>query len=221
MKLLLVEDDIDLAKAVQLSLSPHFTVDIVQNGEDGIFADTNSLYDLLLLDISLPDISGLDVCNQIRKKNTILPIIFLTGKQDLSIKKTAFTNGCDDYITKPFDKEELMQRIHSVLRRTDKRDYTNKIYISDIEINLDQQLIIYKNQKIFLRHKDFEILSLLARNKGKIIKRQDIQSYIWGEDAELSESTIDVHINYIREHVEKPLAKHLIKTIHGVGFIIE
>jgi DNA-binding response OmpR family regulator len=95
------------------------------------------------------------------------------------------------------------------------------MYIHDIEINLEKRFVAKQGEKIPLRQKDFQILSLLVRNRGRVLKRSDIESYIWGEETELSDSTLDVHISYLREHFEKPMGVHLIKTVHGIGFMIE
>lgn len=221
MKLLLVDDDLLLVHTIRHSLSPTFRVESVHTGEDGIFYATNTRYDVVLLDISLPDIQGIEVCQQIRRNQCDIPILFLSATQDITAKVTAFLNGADDYLTKPFYKEELLSRIKALVRRYDRRKQIEQLVIDDIQIDLERRTISRQEATFTLRHKDFDILSLLVRNRGKIVKRHELQAYVWGDDTELSASTIDVHINYLRVNIEKKIGRQLIRTIHGLGFMIE
>lgn len=218
MKLLLIEDDTELAHSIKLSLQESYSVSIESNGENGLFAAINSIYDLIIIDISLPDIDGLVICREIRKHNKKIPILFLSGFCDVDIKFSAFIGGGDDYLTKPFDKKELIARLKSLLRRYDQRDTLDSLRLGDLIIDLDHHTVIRQGKQLTLRRKEFNILAYLARNADKVITRDKLQSYIWGDDTELSGNTIDVHINYLRDKVDKPFNSHLIQTVHGIGY---
>ena len=218
MKLLLIEDDILLARSVQHSLRDGYVVDIATKGEDGLFSALNFIYDLILIDLSLPDIDGLTICKELRKKDKQTPILFLTGNLEIQTKVKAFKEGADDYITKPFSKEELIVRIKAVLRRVDRRELLDSIRFGDFVINFSRRSVIKDGEVISLRKKEFDIFVYLARNVGKVITREKLQSYVWGEDTELSGNTIDVHINYLRDKIDKPYQTHLIQTVHGLGY---
>lgn len=218
MKLLLIEDDLLLARSIQRSFTEGFTIDIATRGEEGLFSANNFLYDLILVDISLPDTNGVNLCREIRKRHTQTPIIVITANTEVQTKLSAFKEGADDYVTKPFYKEELLIRIHALLRRVDHRGSLDSITFGDFSIHLLRRTVLKQGEFIRLRKKEFDIFCYLARNAGKVISREELQTYIWGEDAELSGNTIDVHINYLRDKVDKPYRTNLIQTVHGVGY---
>lgn len=218
MRILLIEDDILLAKSIQRSLSPLYNIDVVGNGEDGLYQATNSVYDLLILDLQLPGFDGMEICKAIRQKNKRLPILILTGKHDIATKIRAFNEGSDDYLTKPFVKEELLVRIKALIRRGAAHEITSQILIDDLCIDLESRTVVRQGKIIPLRRKEFAILVYLARHLDKVITRDMILSYIWGENVEPSGNTVDVHINYLRDKVDKPFEKALIHTVYGVGY---
>lgn len=218
MKILLIEDDVLLATAIQHAVREWHATDVVHKGEDGIYAAVTTLYDLIILDISLPDIDGISVCREIRKQNRQIPILFLTGQLDIDHKIQAFDYGADDYITKPFEKRELLARIRALLRRADQRQAINTLAIGTILIDLENHRVFRKGQLLNLRRKEFDMLVYMARNVDKPVSREKLQSYLWGEEIELLANTIDVHINYLRDKLDKPFNSHLIETVHGVGY---
>lgn len=218
MKLLLVEDDILLARSIQNSLKEGFTVAIATRADEGLFSANNFTFDLLIIDIGLPDSNGIALCREIRKNDRHTPLLILTGNSELHTKILAFEEGADDYLTKPFSKEELLVRIQALLRRVDKRVSLDSITFGDFYIHFSRRTVSYHGEFIHLRKKEFDIFVYLARNVGKVISREELQVYIWGEEAELSGNTIDVHINYLRDKIDKPYSSDLIQTVHGVGY---
>ncbi|MGA1846268.1 response regulator transcription factor [Deferribacter abyssi] len=223
-KILIIDDDIEILEILKLFLEiEDFKVVTAQNGITGFNLLQNNCYDLILLDLGLPDIDGEHICKKIREKYDT-PIIVLTAKETVSNKVLCFEYGCDDYITKPFEKIELLARIKAVLRRTKNTNINDKVIsFPPFEINLEEGLC-YKNGKhIDLTKKELEILSFLIRNAGKNIKRDEIIKEIWGDDSLYRWSrTLDVHIQHLRQKIEKnPKKPYFIKTVPGVGYKFE
>lgn len=218
MKLLLIEDDVTLARSLQYSLREWYLVDTAYTGEEGLYNAINIIYDLIILDISLPDMDGITLCKEIRTTNPCIPVIFLTGQISIEKKLEAFNSGADDYVTKPFEKKELLARITAILRRSNPRHMLKTVSVGNIIIDLENHRVNLNGEMVKLRRKEFEILVYMARHAGKAISRETLQSYLWGEETEFLANTIDVHINYLRYKLDKPFGHHHIRTVHGVGY---
>lgn len=221
MKLLLIEDDVLLARSLKYSLREWHIVDIAHTGEEGLYNAVNIIYDLVILDISLPDMNGIILCKEIRKTNPCIPVLFLTGHNTIEKKIEAFNCGADDYVTKPFEKKELLARIAAIMRRSDPRQMFKTVAVGEMIIDLENHRVHLKGQNIKLRRKEFEILVYMARHPGKAISRETLLTYLWGDETEFLANTIDVHINYLRDNLDKldkPFGHHLIQTVHGIGY---
>lgn len=179
---------------------------------------SNNSYDLVILDLWLPDIDGLEVCNQIRKSWKNIPILMLTARSNIKDKISGFDSGADDYLTKPFDYEELLMRINALVRRNQSIK-SNNITLDnfDIEININTKKILLNNKEIHLSKLEFNLLIYLVKHKWKILSKELLLDKVWGEYDEFGQSrTVDVYIWYLR----KKLGKNLIKTVRGQGYII-
>lgn len=218
MKLLIIEDHKRIALGLKEYLeNENFEVDIALDGEYGLQQAISNKYDIIILDIKLPNINGIEVCKILRSQNINTPIIMLTALTDKESIIKGLKSGADDYINKPFEAEEILARINAVLRR-DKSIKTNQIYITkDILINLDQNIVYKNNEPLKLSPKEYELLKYLVLNNGKCISAVDIIDKVWDNYDDLMFSrTIDVHI----AHLRRKLDKSIIQTIKNKGYIL-
>lgn len=220
-KILVVEDDRKIVRIIELQLNhAGYDVDIAYDGERGEYLVNCTKYNLILLDIMLPKINGFELCRRIREKHNT-PIIMLTAKNDVSDKILGLDFGANDYLTKPFDMQELLARIRVQLRDTNKKDSKKIIIIEDLEINTDTFEVKRQGNDIMLTKTEFDLLTYLAMNRGIVLKRDLILNNVWGYNYFGSDNIIDVYIKYIRDKIDKPYEKKLIKTVRGVGYVIK
>ncbi len=221
-KILIVEDEIKIARFIQLQLKhQRYEADIVTDGREAINAVKNGDYDLLVLDIMMPGIDGVEVCKRVREF-TEIPIIMLTAKDDLSDKIIGFDSGADDYVTKPFVFAELAARIRANIRKMNKLKPENTILkVKDLELNQSTYEVKRADKLLELSKTEFELLHLLLVNKGIVLTREKILNKIWGYSYEGNDNILDVYIKYLRDKVDKPFEENLIKTVRGVGYTIK
>ena len=220
-KVLVVEDNQPLAKSLQGWLSKHYTVSLVATGQQAITELTINRYDLILLDLGLPDISGQEVCNQIRLKDINTPILVLTATDVVSTKVNMLDLGADDYLLKPFYIGELHARIRALLRRSNAPAQSNIIRVADLVLDSSRRQVERGGKIIDLRRKEFDILEYLMRNRGTVVTRAMIINNSWEPGADRWNNTVDVHIKYLRDKIDRPFDHKLIKTAYGVGYMID
>jgi two-component system, OmpR family, copper resistance phosphate regulon response regulator CusR len=218
--ILIVEDELRLAEILKKQLEESgFTVEIAYDGYAGKQLVENNAYNLIILDINLPLINGYDLCKEIRKKNSGIPIIMLTAFSTADNKLTGFDVGADDYVVKPFDFRELLARINVFIRRTDSKVVKHeKLTISDLEMDLLTKTVIRANKKIDLTAKESSLLEIFLRNKEILLTREFIIEQVWGIDFDPSTNIIDVYVNYLRKKIDKDFDPKLIHTKYGFGF---
>ncbi|MFW6282247.1 MAG: winged helix-turn-helix domain-containing protein, partial [bacterium] len=197
-----------------------YQVDKIDNGYDGLNKIKENDYDLLLLDLMLPGIDGIEICNKIRDFSD-LPIIMLTAKSELEDKVKGLDTGADDYLTKPFEIEELLARIRALIRRK-KGDVesANILEIDDLEVNLDAHTVKRDNEKIELTKKEYDLLVYLIENEGIVVSRDKLLNNVWGYDYTGETNIVDVYIRYLRSKIDEPFEKKLIQTVRGVGYVL-
>ena len=224
-KILLIEDSESIAKGLQFSLEQEgYNVEITDSSKYAKEQILKEKYDLVILDISLPDGNGFEVCEYI-KKNTDIPVIFLTARDEETNIVLGFDIGADDYVTKPFRTRELISRINNVLRRQksqlNKRD--NIIKVKNISVDLDKMLVLKNDKEITLTALEFRIVSLLFSNIGSVITREQILDRIWDVAGNfVNDNTLTVYIKRIREKLEENAQEpEITKTIRGIGYKIE
>lgn len=219
-RILVVEDDKKIARIIELQLKHHgYQVDIAYDGKFGEDSFNRNKYDLILLDIMIPIVNGYELCRRIRE-NSDIPIIMLTAKDDVTDKVLGLDFGANDYITKPFEIDELLARIRVQLRQKSKKVISNVINIDNLEINLDT-IQVTRGGKVFNFSKtEFELLTFLAHNRGIVLKRETILQKVWGYDYFGNDNVLDVYIKYVRDKIDKPFNKKLIETVRGVGYVI-
>ena len=225
-KILIVDDDSEIRKVLGIYLENEgYEILKAKNGDEVLKHIAENEVALVLLDIMMPGMNGTEVCMKIRE-NSIMPIIFISAKSEDLDKIQGLACGADDYITKPFNAMELIARVKSQLRRytkytLDSKTPKNIIEIGNLTINTDTREVFVGNKDIRLTPKEFDILELLASNKGMVFSISKIYEKVWGEDFYKSDNTIMVHITKIREKIEEDSKKPIyIKTIWGVGYKI-
>ena len=220
-EILVVEDETNLARFIELELSHEgYSVTVAADGQEGFNLAYDNNYDAILLDLMLPKLNGLEVCRKLRKtKNT--PIIIITAKGETYDKVVGLDYGADDYIVKPFEIEELLARLRVIMRRNQSVEVNHDtINIHDIEIDTTAYTVSIEGTPIDLTKTEHELLYLLVKNKGIVMKREQILDVIWGYDSEVETNVVDVYIRYLRNRL-KPFNKDkLIETVRGVGYVI-
>lgn len=226
-KILIVDDDVEIRKVTGIYLANEgYEILKAENGIEALKIIEDTEVDLILLDIMMPEMDGIEVCMKIREKQLVMPIIFLSAKAEELDKIHGLASGADDYITKPFNAMELIARVKSNLRRYTKYSAVqnvskNIIEIGNLTINTDTREVLVGNKNVRLTPKEFDILELLARNKGVVFSIEKIYDRVWGEEYYKSDNTVMVHITKIREKIETdPKQPIYIKTIWGVGYKI-
>lgn len=221
MKILIVEDEKDMGRILKKELSPSYTVEIARSGKEGEYLSEVNEYDLIILDVLLPDIDGITLCQKIRNNHIKTPILMLTGVSETTEKVAALDSGADDYLVKPFKISELHARIRALLRRQPEIIASNILKLADLEFDLINKTVKRDNKIITLKRKELQILEYFMRNIGKVLSRDMILEHIWDSAFESFTNTIDVHIKYLRDQIDRPFDKKLIKTIYGMGYKIE
>lgn len=225
-KILIVEDETSFSEAISFLLGKEgFTSDVAENGKLALDAFKRETYDLILLDLMIPEISGIDVCRTIRATSSV-PIIMLTAKDSEVDKVVGLELGADDYVTKPYSSRELVARIKAVLRRASAEESdlsgSNIHTAGNIRMDVDRHQVTVNNVTINLPLKEFELLEFLMRNSGRVLTRGQLIDRVWGGDYYGDTKTLDVHIKRLRSKIEEdPANPVLIQTIRGLGYKFE
>lgn len=221
MRLLVVEDEQKTASYLKKGLEENgFVVDIASDGDEGFHLASTQAYDLLILDVMLPGLSGFDLIAKLRQsgKNTLA--LFLTARDQLDDRVRGLEIGGDAYLVKPFAFSELLAQIKSLLRRTPQR-MPDALKVDDLEIQVEKRFVARAGKKLDLTAKEFSLLLLLARRRGEILSRTLISENVWDIHFDSASNVVDVHIRRLRAKVDDPFPKKLIKTVRGVGYTIE
>lgn len=218
--ILIVEDELRLAEILQKQLQESgFKADIANDGYVGKRMMENKEYDLIVLDINLPLMNGYELCKEIRKKNSKIPIIMLTALGTPDNKLIGFEAGADDYVLKPFDFRELLARINVFLKRKNVvLPDSRKLNIADFEMDLDTKTASRSGKKIDLTSKEFALMETFLLNKDKLLSREFIIEKVWDLDFETGTNIIDVYVNYLRKKIDKDFEPKIIHTKFGFGF---
>lgn len=221
MKILVIEDNPRLSDRIKRQLQKWYIVEVVHSGAEGIQFVSSDTFDLVLLDLGLPDMPGLEVCKHIRDISVDIPILVVTGVDTTLSRVELLDTGADDYITKPFDPPELIARINALARRRNRSPSSALITIGDLTIDQAARKVIRSGEEITLRRKEFDILEYLALNRGRVMSRQMIINHAWSSTSASWVGSVDVHIKQLRDKVDKPFSYPLIQTSYGVGYMVE
>lgn len=220
-KILVIDDELHILELIQFNLEANgFGVLTCDNGEDAVKIALEQEIDLIVLDLMLPGINGIEVCRLLRERyHRNIPIIMLTAKGEEQDKIRGLEIGADDYMAKPFSVGELIARIKAVLRRTKEKDKTNGnvIIVKNIVIDTEKHEVLKDNERLELTLKEFELLKMLALNRGKVLSRDTILDKIWGYEYFGDTRTVDVHIRHLRKKIGDT-QNQFIETVRGVGY---
>lgn len=215
LKILIVEDEISIAELLEIGLiEVGYNVGYVLDGKTAADKIEENNYDLILLDIMLPEIDGYELMEYIERLN--IPVIFITAKGSLKDKVKGLRMGADDYIVKPFELDEVVARVEAVLRRYGKTN--NEIFFQDIIINTKMRLVLKANKEIILTPKEYELLLILIQNKNVVLYREDLFEKVWEREFTGDSRTLDLHIQRLRKKIDD---KDIIKSIYGIGYIMK
>jgi DNA-binding response OmpR family regulator len=222
MKILLLEDDFTLSKEISaFFISKEFECVPYYDGSLLLKKYFPYEYDLIILDINVPGINGIDVCKGIRETDKKTPIIMLTAFSEIEDKLSSFDNGADDYLVKPFHFEELYARVQSLLRRKEvPQQIENKIVIKDLEIFEEDMKVFRAGEEIKLTPKEFKLILILAHAKGKVLSKQFIAEKLWDYHIETNQNTIEVYVNFLRKKIDKDHEIKLLRTKVGYGYYL-
>ncbi|RFB19428.1 DNA-binding response regulator [Bacillus sp. ALD] len=226
-RILIVEDEVEIGNILKMELEHEgYQAGIENNGRCGIETALSNTFDLILLDIMLPEMSGIQVLRKLRKRQIYVPIILLTARNSTLDKVMGLDYGANDYITKPFKTEELLARIRSLLRHKhfSTRDRAKKdslLLIKDMVINTDSREVTRDEKKIHLTPKEYDLLVYLVLHKNKTVTREGILLNIWGYEYDGDTNVLDVYISYLRKKVEEGFSSPFIQTIRGIGYTIK
>ena len=222
MNILIIEDEYSLADAIAETLkNEKFNVNIETNGEDGEDEALTENYDLILLDVMLPNKNGFDILRTLGQAKIKTPIIMLTAKSEIEDKLNGLEHGADDYITKPFAMRELMARIKAVLKRTNNIQNTECLEYGDLVLDIKNAKLKSHNNEIQISGKELELLEQLLINKNQISSRESLAQRIWGYESDAEYNNVEVYITFVRRKLKLIESKVYIKAIRGVGYKLE
>lgn len=222
-KILIVEDEVNIARFLQLELKHEgYEVDTANDGRLGLQKALEGDFDLILLDIMLPGLSGIEVCRRVRMESRV-PIIMLTAKDDVTDKVAGLDMGADDYMTKPFAIEELLARIRVALNRNTAADAkkADQIIYGELCLNLSEHSAHYGQEELNLTKKEYELLECMLKNKGVAMSRDRILKEVWDYDYYGDTNVVDVYIRYLRQKIDDRFGISLIHTVRGIGYIVK
>ena len=221
MKILIVEDDQELAKILRTLIGGYYITEVAGDGEQALALAAEEDFELVLLDLHLPDMHGLDVCRALRANGKHMPILVITAEDRPTVMIELLEAGADDYVTKPFRKKEVVARIRALLRRQALRSPTsNQLQVGDLILDRSRHSAFRQGQEIPLRNKEFIILEQLMSRPGTVFSRDQLTSLGWDSTDTTWHNTIDVHIKYLRDKIDRPFGAQSIKTVHGIGYTV-
>ena len=224
MRILIVEDENNLAEVIKDKLKKEkYSVDVSNDGEDGLYNSLSGIYNLIILDVMLPLVNGFEILKKVREEGIDTKIIMLTAKSELDDKLEGLTHGADDYITKPFHMEELIARVNIQLRKKDSKNVSDIIEYNDLKLNLKNSTLYNSNnnESIEIGLKELQILEYLMENTDIIISKDQLYDKVWGLDNEIESNNLEVYLSFIRKKLKLIDSKVNIKVSRGLGYKLE
>lgn len=220
MKVLIVEDERTLSDTIKQCICKKFDTEQAYDGYEAYMMAKKNIYDAIILDLMLPEMSGYDVLLKLRENKVLTPVLILTAKDTLNDKLKGFNYGADDYLVKPFEREELLARLEAIIRRTNGAYKQDEIEFKDLKLNIKSRRAFIKDKEITLQGKQFDILEYLINSKGTIITKEQIFDKIWGFDSFTTTNVVEVYASGLRKTLKQYGYDKYIKTIRGVGYMI-
>lgn len=220
-RILLIEDEEKLARMVELELRYEgYEVEKAFDGRAGLELAESGKFDLILLDIMLPALSGMEVLRRLRRTSQV-PVIMLTARDNVVDKVSGLDSGADDYVTKPFAIEELLARIRAALRkRLAEEEDTQCLSVGPVSMNLDRHEVLMNGQPVELTRREFDLLQYLLENKDRVVSRESLLDHVWGFDFVGETNAVDVYIRFLRAKLDEAFGVKLIHTVRGVGYVL-
>jgi len=219
MRVLVIEDDVKVADFIRRGLQQeNHAVDVASDGEEGAYQATNHEYDVVILDLMLPKLSGMEVLRRIREKRPATRVLILTAKGTMEDRVKGLDSGADDYLVKPFAFAELTARVRALLRRGIQED--TRLHVADLEMDTATRLVARGGQPIELKPKEFALLEFLLRNANRPVTRTMIIEHVWDIHFDAVSNVVDVHINSLRNKIDRDFSSPLIHTVRGVGYVL-
>ena len=221
MRILIIEDEKKVAGFIKKGLEEEtYAIDIAHDGEEGLLLGSEGQYDLIILDIMLPKVNGLEVLSQLRNQGSDVPILLLTAKDAVDDRVTGLNKGADDYLTKPFAFSELLARVRVLLRRG-KAEVKTILQVDDLTLDLVSHKVDRGGDEIELTGKEYSLLEYFMRNQDKVLTRTMIAEHVWDYNFDTFTNVIDVYINHLRKKIDKGRQNKLLHTLRGVGYIMK
>jgi DNA-binding response OmpR family regulator len=223
MHILVVEDEKRLAVLLRrVLMEERHVVDLVHDGANGLGMVLGGSYDLVILDLMLPEMDGMTVCREMRKAKIEAPVLMLTARGAIEDRVEGLKTGADDYLVKPFAMEELLARVDALLRRRNRQlDASSQLRVADLSLDLLRHEANRSGRLIELTAKEFALLEYLMRHPGQVLTRTQILDHVWGYDLDTLSNVVDIYIHYLRDKIDRGSEQPLIKTVRGVGYRIE
>ncbi|PSK88835.1 response regulator transcription factor [Taibaiella chishuiensis] len=225
-KILLIEDEANVVNLLKRGLEEEgYDISVAMDGVSGYEMAGNHTFDLMIIDIMLPGMNGIDICRKLRQQKVTTPILMLTALGSTENIVSGLDSGADDYLVKPFNFAELLARMRTLFRRnldSDADFQQDKVLsLADLQLNLDTKAVTRAGGALQLTATEFRLLEYLLRNKGRVLSRMDILEYVWGVDFNMSTNVVDVYINYLRKKADKDFDPKLIHTVVGMGYVLK
>ena len=220
MKVLIVEDDKILSDTIKQCIEKKYSVEQAFDGYEGYMFAKENIYDIIILDLMMPEMNGYDLLSKLRKEEIFTPVLILSAKDSLNDKVKGLSIGADDYLAKPFEREELLARLEALIRRNHGFYANSTIEFKDLKMNLENRKVYIKDKEINLQGKQFDLLEYLIHSKNTIITKEQIFDKIWGFDSDTSTNVIEVYASALRKELKKYGYDKYIKTLRGVGYIL-
>ncbi len=219
MHLLIVEDEQRLATVLRrVLMEERHVVDLAFDGATGYRLASGEAYDLVILDLMLPELDGLEVCRRLRSARVTVPILMLTARGAVEDRVAGLKSGADDYLAKPFAMEELLARVQALLRRSSGLESTARLKVGDLELDLLSREAIRAHTAIELTAKEFGLLEFFMRHPGQVLTRTQILDHVWSYDADNVSNVVDIYVHYLRDKIDRGSDHPLIKTVRGIGY---
>jgi two-component system, OmpR family, response regulator len=221
MRLLVVEDDTKLVRALERGLGREgYSVDVASTGDEGLAQATDQDYDAVVLDLMLPGVDGVSLCQTLRRRGRWVPVLMLTARGEVGDRIRGLDSGADDYLVKPFDFGELLARLRALIRRG-PAERSMSLDVGDLRIDPSTRIVTRAGHQVELTGREFDVLEVLARDAGRLVTREALLDAVWAGNPEGSPNVVDVYVGYLRRKLEQPVGRRLIRTVRGKGFVLE
>ncbi len=220
MKILVIEDDSKLSDTIVESIGHLFETNQAFDGEEGLFLAQQNIYDAIILDIMLPKMDGYEVLKKIRAEQIHVPVIFLTAKDGIDDKVQGFKEGADDYLVKPFYREELLLRLEAIVRRSVGKFKEHTVTFKELKLNIRNKTVMLGEERLSLNGKQYDLLEYLINNRNMIVTKEQIFDRVWGFESDTSSTVVEVYASHLRKKLKPYGYDRYIKTFRGLGYML-